>query len=92
MSGGVLIRVGGGWTDIDEYYEKHEETEVNNMEIQDRRFQESPNYDVSVIESQGNDGNSYKPMEFARAQSLKKDILKTISKKINEKATTPRYN
>jgi len=44
---------------------------------------------VSVIESQGEDGK-YKPMEFARAQSLKKDILKTITKKITDKAMTPR--
>jgi len=43
LSGGILIRVGGGWTDIDEYYEKHESIEVNNMELQERRLQESPN-------------------------------------------------
>ena len=32
LQGGILVRVGGGWTDIDKYYDKHEENELNEIE------------------------------------------------------------
>jgi len=42
MQGGILVRVGGGWTDIDEYYDKHEENELNAIENAERKLESSP--------------------------------------------------
>lgn len=57
MQGGILVRVGGGWTDIDEYYDKHEENELNAIENAERKLESSPTYEFSVVNDNDNKGN-----------------------------------
>lgn len=57
LQGGILVRVGGGWTDIDEYYDKHEENELNAIENAERKLELSPKYEFSVVNGNDNKGN-----------------------------------